>query len=287
MSKTERDTAQPESDLIASVVVVAYRQARALPSCLAAVANQSVPRQRYEIIVVDNGDNGDARAASAGTWDHWLETGANLGCSGGRNRGTATARAPVTFFVDDDGRVDRDFLAAGLVALVSDPYALAVRGRVVPKDHWLLTTLLDGCANFGPRSVRNVSYELEGASCVRTAAFLALGGFDKALAGGEGRDLIVRAKHQDAATVVLYEPSMILAHDYVRGVKHFLYKARRNAIALERAKQGDALPTYNPPPGTFDAPDWKPPMPLRVARRMLSRSTTQIGRIPYSVREPK
>ncbi len=273
--------------LRATVIVVAFQQEQALPACLRGLRDQVVGRDRFEVVVVDNGGNGGAREATAGLWDRWLVTDHNLGCSGGRNFGAADARTDVLFFVDDDGVPDRAFIATGLAALDADADAVAVRGRVVPKDHWVWTTLLDGVANLGPEPVPNVSYELEGASCVRRTAFEAVGGFDERLAGGEGRDFVMRAKALNPRAHCRYEPTMVLAHDYVRGFGHFLYKARRAAIARERTAKGDAMPTFNPPRGTFTEPNWKPPLPLRVARRVLNRASQRIGQLPYDVRAPK
>ncbi len=276
-----------DNGLLASVVVVAYLQEHGLQACLPALASQSLARDRYEIIVVDNGGNGAAKQATAGLWDSWLETGSNLGCSGGRNFGAKACRADVVFFIDDDGVVNRGFLASGLAALTSDPTVVAVRGKIVPKEQWLLTTLLDGVGDLGPEPGRNVGYELEGASCVRRADFDAVGGFDERLAGGEGRDFIVRTRLQRPEATVLYEPAMELAHDYVRDFGHFLYKARRAAIAKDRWLQGAAMPTYNPPPGTFDLPPWRPPLWLRAARRALGHAMPYIGALPYRVREAR
>ncbi len=275
------------SPLRATIVVVAFEQERELPRCLSAVCDQSLSRDAYEILVVDNGGNGDARQRCQGLYDRWLEAGDNLGCSGGRNFGARHAEADVLFFVDDDGVIGHVFVAAGLGVLDSDPTAVGVRGRVVPKDHYVLTRLFDGVGDLGPRPFVNAGYEAEGASCVRTGVFLDNGGFDEAITGGEGRDWLTRLKQRQPEAHVDYNPAMVLRHDYVHGVVHLLYKARRRHVAKVRQESVGAKPTLSPAPGTYAESSWRPPVALRIARRIANRSLVALGAVPWPVRKAR
>lgn len=93
-----------------SVVVPTCGRAELLARCLDALENQSLPRDRYEIIVVD-----DSRL--------------RRGPAAARNRGWRRARAAIVAFTDDDTVPDRDWLERGLEAMKDDVDAAA--GRIV------------------------------------------------------------------------------------------------------------------------------------------------------------
>ena len=93
-----------------SVVVPTCGRPELLQRCLATLESQSLPREDYEIIVVD-----DSRLRS--------------GPAAARNRGWVQAKAPIVAFTDDDTEPDRDWLREGLAAFTDD--VDAVSGRIV------------------------------------------------------------------------------------------------------------------------------------------------------------
>jgi GT2 family glycosyltransferase len=94
-----------------SVVVPTCGRAGLLQRCLAALAAQSLPREEYEVIVVDDSRARDGPAAA-------------------RNRGWRRARAPLVAFTDDDTVPDRDWLRNALPHF-EDPSVDCVTGRIV------------------------------------------------------------------------------------------------------------------------------------------------------------
>ena len=93
-----------------SVVVPTCGRPELLERCLAALESQSLPREDYEVIVVD-----DSRLRS--------------GPAAARNRGWVQAKAPIVAFTDDDTEPDRDWLRFGLECMT--PEVDAVSGRIV------------------------------------------------------------------------------------------------------------------------------------------------------------
>lgn len=92
-----------------SVVVPTCGRPALLSRCLAALERQTLPRERYEVIVVeDNARDGPATA---------------------RNRGWRRARAPIVAFTDDDTEPAPGWLASGLSAMDGD--VDVVTGKVV------------------------------------------------------------------------------------------------------------------------------------------------------------
>lgn len=118
-----------------SVVIPTYRRPALLGCCLAAVREQSLAPDRYEIIVVDDGRDPDTHAlvarAAAQTLPsvRYIRQSCRQGPAAARNRGWRAARAPFVAFTDDDTVPARDWLASGLAALA--PGIDAAWGRVI------------------------------------------------------------------------------------------------------------------------------------------------------------
>jgi GT2 family glycosyltransferase len=93
-----------------SVVVPTCGRAELLERCLRALENQSLPREHYEIIVID-----DSKLRS--------------GPAAARNRGWRQARAEIVAFTDDDTVPDPHWLERGLEAMRE--HVDAVCGRIV------------------------------------------------------------------------------------------------------------------------------------------------------------
>lgn len=106
------------STVIMSVVVPTHNKAELLPQTLAALMDQTLPAEMYEVILVDNGSSDATRTVVEGlTAAHpaghpvlryvWEPV---LGRSRARNTGIAQARGEFVLLLDDDIRVQRDHL---------------------------------------------------------------------------------------------------------------------------------------------------------------------------------
>jgi len=86
---------------VISVVIPAYNAEATLGDCLAALEGQTVAREGYEVIVVDDGST-DATAEIARSHDVRLIRQANAGPAAARNRGAEEARGELLLFTDAD-----------------------------------------------------------------------------------------------------------------------------------------------------------------------------------------
>lgn len=93
-----------------SVIVPTCARPRLLERCVAALERQTLPREAFEVIVVDDGASRDGPAAA-------------------RNRGWRQARSPIVAFTDDDTEPDPRWLEEGLKPFQTG--ADAVSGRIV------------------------------------------------------------------------------------------------------------------------------------------------------------
>lgn len=113
-----------------SVVIPVYDDAARLRRCLAALAAQTYPRDRFEVIVVDNGSTDAVAAAVAGFPFVVFAGEPRRGSYAARNAGLALARGEVLAFTDSDCVPQRDWLAAGVARLEAGPGCGLVAGKI-------------------------------------------------------------------------------------------------------------------------------------------------------------
>jgi glycosyltransferase involved in cell wall biosynthesis len=120
-----------------SAIICTHNRSRHLEAAVASLINQTLPRDGYEIIVVDNASADDTgqvvRGLSSGTLNvrHVYEP--ELGLSHARNRGVAEARGDVVAFMDDDAVADPQWLSAIKATFEGvSPQPVCVGGKVSP-----------------------------------------------------------------------------------------------------------------------------------------------------------
>lgn len=95
-----------------SVIIPAYNEERMVSQCLASLRRVSYPKQKFEIIVVDNGSSDKTREI-AGSFGAIVLTDETATVSGLRNLGAKTARGELLAFVDADCVVSSEWLSRG------------------------------------------------------------------------------------------------------------------------------------------------------------------------------
>lgn len=121
-----------------SLVIPTHNRAVPLLAALESVVRQSLPAEEWECVVVDNNSTDDTaerfaafRSAHPGVRLRMVrETGP--GVSYARNRGLREAAAPLVAFIDDDERVNADFLRAYADFFDTHPGAVVAGGRIMP-----------------------------------------------------------------------------------------------------------------------------------------------------------
>lgn len=112
-----------------SVVIPHYRDLRGLELCLNALAEQTLPKDDFEIIVADNASPEGAAAVTEVIKDRArLVTVSEKGAGPARNGGVAVSEGQILAFVDSDCVPHPDWLKQGLRALAKYDF---IGGRVV------------------------------------------------------------------------------------------------------------------------------------------------------------
>lgn len=99
-----------------SVIIPVYNGAEVIGECLEAVLRQELPRDAYEVLVVDNGST-DQTQAVVRRYPVRLATEAVRSSYAARNTGVRLARGAVLAFTDADCRPSPQWLRAALTAL--------------------------------------------------------------------------------------------------------------------------------------------------------------------------
>jgi GT2 family glycosyltransferase len=165
-----------------SVVISCKNRAAMLWDCFLGLGAQTMPRDRFEVVLMDNVSHDDLAAVAErarrelGLAVSCTRMETDRGPAPARNRGIEIARAPLIAFTDSDCRPEPGWLAAG-VAPFADPAVALVTGPVLPKPGQPVTVTskltFQVFAEHPTFPTANAFY--------RRDVFRAFGGFDLAL----------------------------------------------------------------------------------------------------------
>lgn len=253
-----------------SVVVPVRDGAGSLPALLASLEAQTLARERFEVIVVDNASR-DRTAAIALSRGAVVVTEPVPNRSRARNRGIAAARAARIAFTDADCVAAEGWLEA----LLGCTGAPLVAGPVV-------TTV-----NASPNSVERLEQRWRFAQehwvqqgwaatanlCVERSALDAIGGFDPAyLQIGEDADLCLRARA--AGFELGFCPGAEVRHEAEASIAPMLKRAFRHGYGANQAHHRV---------GTGHRA-WRDPTPIASGDAALSRLGIVPGELPTAER---
>ncbi len=232
-----------------SVVIPAFNGAAHVAQLLASLCAQTYPRDRYEIILVDDGSSDDTAASAELALTQWDGAGRvlrkpNGGPASARNAGLRASIADVIAFIDVDVP-ESDWLVSVVGALASGAAGAGGPLRNISSPGWV-TSYLDACQFFRQR-VRNgvVDYLLTNNVAFRREALVRVGGFtERRGVWAEDADLSFRLKQQGYALLLV--PGGCVTHfgspSSVRGLYRELYRYGFGAAVLSCAWQNGRTP---------------------------------------------
>lgn len=115
---------------LVSVIVPVWNEVRRIGPCLEALLTQSLPREDYEIVVIDNGSTDGTQEKVRQHAGVGLIEERRPGSYAARNRGLAATRGAYVAFTDGDCIPDRRWLEEALIAARSDSRVGVVGGRI-------------------------------------------------------------------------------------------------------------------------------------------------------------
>ncbi len=187
-----------------SVVVPTYQEAKGIEEFLRQFGRQTMPREDFELIVVD-GDSKDGTREIAARYADRVLVQSSPGIGGARNDGVRVARADVIATTDADCRVPPDWLER-IAAHFEDPGVVAVWGPDGPFDgglkarafYLIVRAIIRTAAMAGLVGTGGTN------SAFRKSAFLEVGGY-RNLAHSDDIDLGVRVRSRGR---VVFDPRL-------------------------------------------------------------------------------
>lgn len=165
-----------------SVVISCKNRQAMLWDCFLGLGEQTLPRERFEVVLMDNVSSDDLASLAErarrelGLTVTCTRMEVDRGPAPARNRGVELARGPVIAFTDSDCRPEPGWLEAGL-APFADPAVALVTGPVLPKagQPLTVTSKLTFMVETEHPSFPNAN------AFYRREVFLGFGGFDARL----------------------------------------------------------------------------------------------------------
>jgi len=189
-----------------SVIIPTRNRPVQLAACLTALAAQTFPRDRFEVILVDDGSDTSMEgvvARTGGSLQVRLIRQANSGPARARNAGAALASGALLAFTDDDCEPEVDWLSVLCAQSKACPTCLIGGQTINALPHNVYATasqlLVDylyeyqmSASPISPRALP--AFFTANNIAVPAALFHRLGGFDETfpLAGGEDREFCDR-----------------------------------------------------------------------------------------------
>jgi GT2 family glycosyltransferase len=243
------------TELAASVIVPVRNGRRHLELLLAALSKQTLARERFEVLIGDDGST-DGSTDGLETGDGWVRVlhGPPRSSYAARNRAAGVALAPILAFCDADCQPEPDWLEAGIAAVESaEPETLAAgRVRFLVPDRPTVWTLVDMDTTKDHRREVEIGNAETANLFVRREFFEQLNGFDDSIPEHGDFDFALRAVEAGAtlsyaSEAVVWHPTRDTAKPFLRMVwiMHRWYAARE--VRAGRRPLGLKLRWWLPP----------------------------------------
>ena len=243
-----------------SVVIPTRDRPRALTECVRALANLDYPRDRYEVIVVDDGGSipMPPLAEQAPGISLTVLRRAHAGPGAARNSGARRARGSYLAFTDDDCLPARDWISAYVSAAqptpdrtLGGPIVNGLGGNIYSEASQLLIGLLYEHHN---REVDDGRFFTTNNLFVPTELFRRIGGFDtrSLRESAEDRELVGRLRRLGYR--IGFIPTAVVFHRHRLSLasfwhQHFHYG--RGAVYFHRVRREREGEATRPLPASF------------------------------------
>jgi GT2 family glycosyltransferase len=198
-----------------SVVVATYNRKDLLAGCIDALINQSYPKDKYEVIIVDDGStDGTKELLEKYSIDQsklktfWQK---NRGVAAARNLGIKNAKGEIVCFTDDDCVTDKDRIR-NLVDAYNDDKIGGVGGRILGYNpNSLLEKYAENVGNFNQEKlIENENFIVAANSSYRKDILDSIKGFDDEFQFSDDMDISIRVKLKGFS--LKYAPEAIVYH---------------------------------------------------------------------------
>jgi glycosyltransferase involved in cell wall biosynthesis len=211
-----------------SVVVIVHNGKETIEDCLNSLLTQTVPKNEYEIIVVDNSstDNSPEIIQRYPTRFYTLEGVGNYG--GARNKGVKEANGQIVAFVDADCTVPTDYISTIIDFHQNNPDVSGLAGCLInpyPNNKVARTLNYGQCGYWSINAPKRYVEFLPGCnSSYKRADLLDVGIFPECTAS---EDILLGWKMTAKGKKLMFDPSHSLVHRFDRSLNILSVKEER------------------------------------------------------------
>ena len=229
-----------------SIIIPTYSRPGPLAACLQALSRLDYARERFEVIVVDDGSPTPPKAVVESLRDRLqltLHLQRHAGPAAARNAGAMRARGKYLAFTDDDCLPAADWLEA-LTARFERPANHLIGGRIinaVPDNPYSTAAqlLVDYMYTYHNSHPNHAKFFASNNLAVPAERFRAIGGFDTSfsLAAGEDREFCDRWLHYGYE--MTYAPEILVYHAHGLSFRSFWrqqFRYGRGAFGFHRVR---------------------------------------------------
>jgi len=229
-----------------SIIIPTYSRPGPLAACLQALTGLDYARERFEVIVVDDGSPTPPKAVVESLRDRLqltLHLQRHAGPAAARNAGAMRARGKYLAFTDDDCLPAADWLEA-LTARFERPANHLIGGRIinaVPDNPYSTAAqlLVDYMYTYHNSHPNHAKFFASNNLAVPAERFRAIGGFDTSfsLAAGEDREFCDRWLHYGYE--MTYAPEILVYHAHGLSFRSFWrqqFRYGRGAFGFHRVR---------------------------------------------------
>jgi cellulose synthase/poly-beta-1,6-N-acetylglucosamine synthase-like glycosyltransferase len=208
-----------------SIIIPCYNAAGYLTECLAALNQQSMARDRYEVIVVDDGSTDNTAQVAEGVCDRCIRT-PNRGSAAARNRGVRESTGSVLLFTDADCVPRHDWIEKMTVPF-DDPEISGVKGVYRTRQAGLVARFVQAEYEVKySRMIKQVWIDFVDtySAGFRRYVFTGLGGFDERYPGASVEDQEFSFRVAEAGYRMVFVPDAVVWHRHADSLGRYFRK---------------------------------------------------------------
>ncbi len=207
-----------------SVIIPAYNAEKTIGQCLKALLSQSLPRERYEIILVDDG-SADHTANIVQRYPVRYMHQTNQGPAAARNRGAFMAEGNIILFTDADCVPDRNWIEQMTAPFLTDERISGVKGAYRTRQSSLTARFAQ--AEFEDRfdllrKSRFIDMVDTYSAAFKKEVFLAAGGFDSSFPAANNEDTELSYRLVSRGHHLVFNPGAFVYHTHPDTLKKYL-----------------------------------------------------------------
>lgn len=211
-----------------SIVIPAFNAERSIEGLIASLECQDVARDKYEIIVVDDGSRDGTADVVRRFPDVILLTQHNRGPAAARNLGAKHAQGDLILFTDSDCEAPPDWISQ-MVAPMHDPNVIGAKGAYLTRQSSVVAQFIQAEYEEKYRIMarrESIDFIDTYAAAYRKDVFQKYGGFDEEYLGAEDAEFSYRLS-QDGLRMI-FVPNAIVYHLFTVRIRTFLRKKYHN-----------------------------------------------------------